>query len=207
MDLETVSRIQHGQMTANFERFKAHFGRAESNSFSIIYEGDRTLDLIAPSYDVFETWFNGIKFLLRKIREDRETTTADKRYLKSKWDAADANNDNSLTRREVIELVASMNINKPVSVIKSIFNSVDSDHSGSLNFHEFCVFMDMLRRRPELEFLWWTIICGEALENGGQSVWSTLASEDFNDAGNPNLALYFDSTQSNIEISKFITFW
>lgn len=152
VNLETVTRIQHGQMTANFERHKQTFGGASGNSFSLIYGDNRSLDLIAPSPEVFRTWFLGIKQVLQALREKRAKLSAYVRYLQAQWDAADADRSGTLTQSEVIDLVSKMNANRSKSVIKAMYKQVDIDNSGTLNFDEFCQFMNLLRQRSVSEF-------------------------------------------------------
>ena len=71
----------------------------------------------------------------------------DYRFLKVKWDEADTDKSGMLTRKEVLALVASMNVDRPTKVINRIFKEVDRDQSGTLNFEEFIQFMELLRNR------------------------------------------------------------
>lgn len=153
VDLESVDRIQHGQMTKNFERHADAFGQASGNSMSIIY-GNRSLDIIAPSPQVFRTWFVGLKQQLARIKERRANTSMYTRYLKSAWDAADVDRSGTLKKREVLELVQRLNVSQPRRKIINMYNQVDSDSNGVLSFDEFVKFMDLLQRRAEIEFLW-----------------------------------------------------
>mmetsp|Transcript_3543 Transcript_3543/g.5520 ORF Transcript_3543/g.5520 Transcript_3543/m.5520 type:complete len:288 (-) Transcript_3543:12-875(-) len=199
VDLEAVSRIQHGQMTANFERHRAVFGGASGNSFSLIYGDNRSLDLIAPSPEVFRVWFLGLKQVLQAIREERVNTSAYKRFLKAKWDTADSDGSGTLTKREVVELVASMNVNRPKNVIYAMYTQVDVDNSGTLTFEEFCDFIDLLRRRPEIEFLWCTI----AIQHNYNTPLRIPAnSEDISSEYSEAISL-----DSVISVEEFIAFW
>lgn len=147
VSLESVTRIQHGQMTASFERQKEQFGSAHGNSFSLIYSNDRSLDLIAPSPEVFRLWFVGLRQLLTDIKTEKMSTSNDKRFLKAKWDIADADGNGSLSKHEVVDLIVAMNINRPKKTIHAMYKKFDIDNSGTLSFKEFCALMDILRQR------------------------------------------------------------
>jgi hypothetical protein len=157
VDLESVTRIQHGQMTSNFARHTQTFGAASGNSFSLLYGDNRSLDLIAPSPEVFHTWYIGIKQILREIRNARENSTVRQRYLKAKWDQADADQSGTLAKSEVLELVQAMNISRSKKQILALYREVDTDGSNTLDFHEFIKFIDLLERRVDLQFIWTTL--------------------------------------------------
>jgi hypothetical protein len=146
VDLSSVSRIQHGQMTANFDKHKAMFGAASSTSFSLV-NSSRTLDLIAPSPEVFKVWYEGLKVVIRKIHEENAALSAEERFLKAAWDAADADGSGTLTKEEIMNAVAELNIDKPKGDIANIYKTVDVDGSGTLDFREFVRFIEILKKR------------------------------------------------------------
>ena len=145
--LEQVSRLQRGQKTVPFERLRRFFAEADSNSFSLIYGDDRSLDLCAPTPDIFNLWYCGLSACLKNIQNERQHMDVDYRFLKVKWDEADTDKSGMLTRKEVLALVASMNVDRPTKVINRIFKEVDRDQSGTLNFEEFIQFIELLRNR------------------------------------------------------------
>ena len=151
MDLEKVLRIMQGQNTFQFQRYSMTYGDASEKSFSIVYldeDGrENTLNLIAPSPDIFKLWHDGLKALVTKLKEQRENYSLDALFLKSLWDRADADHSGTLSSKEIIGLVASINVNLPNETIKTLFKKYDVDQSGTLDFTEFVEFMSYLRKR------------------------------------------------------------
>jgi len=162
--LEQAERVQAGQKTVPFERLKAFFGEAERNSFSIIYGNGRSLDLIAPTPEMYKIWYDGLQSCLKHIQDLHANMDMDRRFLKEKFDSASKKGD-TVTRKEVQKLVASMNIPITTKAIYKIFKDVDRDKNGTLTFEEFTEFMNQLRRRPELEVIW-DIMVTETSEEG-----------------------------------------
>lgn len=160
--MEKVVRIQHGQMTVAFQKLSSKFAQVKQNSFSVIYtnnNGEETsLDLIAPAPQVFQYWFDGLKIVLKKIRHLRESATLEERYYKAKFDAADEDGSGTLDSAEVVDIICSMNIEMSKDVIKKMIDEVDVDKNGTLDFDEFSQLLTTLRRRPELESLWITVV-------------------------------------------------
>lgn len=144
-------RIQHGQMTVPFQKVVAKFGSVKQNSFSVIYvngDGNETsLDLIAPTPDVFKFWYEGLRTILKKVRYMKENATVEERYYKLKFDAADADRSGSLDVSEVVEIIYGMNIEMNRDVIARMIKEVDADDNGTLDFEEFSQLLTTLRRR------------------------------------------------------------
>lgn len=144
-------RIMQGQNTFQFQRYSHIYGDASEKSFSIVYldeDGrEKTLNLIAPSPDIFRLWHDGIKALVDKLKEQRQNYSLDSLFLKSLWDRADADHNGTLNAKEIIGLVASINVNLPAETIKTLFKKYDVDQSGTLDFTEFVEFMSFLRKR------------------------------------------------------------
>lgn len=140
-----------GQNTFQFQRYSNIYGDANEKSFSIVYlnenNQERTLNLIAPSPDIFKLWFGGLKALVKKLQEQRLNYSLDALYLKSLWDRADGDHNGSLSTREVINLVASINVNLPNNKVKELYKKFDVDQNGILDFEEFVAFMGYLRKR------------------------------------------------------------
>jgi phosphatidylinositol phospholipase C delta len=151
VDLEKVVRVQVGQMTAPFVTHAKTFEGASDRSISVIYTDDigveTSLDLLAPNDHVFKYINRVIRKVVADLNEEKRTASVEKRYLKAKWEAADSDNNGYLTRREIIGIVSGMNINRTRAKIIEIFNAVDADASGELDFNEFQVFMQRVRRR------------------------------------------------------------
>jgi Ca2+-binding EF-hand superfamily protein len=68
-------------------------------------------------------------------------------FLKSLWDRADADHSGTLTIREVVQLVSSINVNLPSETIRAMYAQFDDDQNGMLDFVEFIEFMKFLRKR------------------------------------------------------------
>jgi hypothetical protein len=65
VSLSSISRIQYGQTTQSFERFKPIYGLAMTNSFSLLLQNHTSIDLIAPDSLTFELWWKGLHFLMK----------------------------------------------------------------------------------------------------------------------------------------------
>jgi hypothetical protein len=140
-----------GQTTPQFQRWVSIFEEAKDKSFSIVYttadNEERTLDVIAPSPDIYYTCFNGLNAKVKAFKEQRENYSLDNLYLKTLYDRADVNHDNSLSTNEVISIVATMNLNMPSNQIKAMITKFDVDKNGTFDFNEFVEFMGFLRKR------------------------------------------------------------
>lgn len=151
VDLEKVVRIMPGQNTFQFHRWTPIYGEAREKSFSIIYHNqeneERSLDVISPSGEVYNLWFGGLAFLVQELKQQRENSSEEALYLKSLFDRADADHNGTLTSREIINLISSVNINMPTSRIRELYNKFDTDNSGGLDFQEFVDFVGLLRQR------------------------------------------------------------
>lgn len=151
VDLEKVLRVMQGQNTFQFQRYSSIYGDASEKSFSIVYldkDGkENTLNLIAPSPDIFKLWHDGLKALVTKLKEQRQNYSLDSLFLKSLWDRADKDHSGTLNAKEIIGLVQSINVNLPNETVKALFKKYDVDQSGTLDFTEFVEFMSFLRKR------------------------------------------------------------
>lgn len=197
IDLEKVTRIMKGQTTFQFQRWASVYGEASDKSFSIVYHTadneERTLDMIAPSHDIFNLWFGGLSAIVRKLKEQRENFSLDALHLKSLWDRADADSNGTLTIREVVNLIASININMSSDKIRRMYKDFDEDQNGLLDFNEFIEFMNFLRKRPDIESIWMSLVRGERLPDA-----KTSLSIDFEQ---------FDGSSATITLDTFIRFW
>ena len=149
--MEKVLRIMKGQNTYQFTRYSHIYGEAAEKSFSIVYLNNDglevTLDLIAPSGDIFHLWVNGLDYLVKRLKEQRQNYSLDALYLKSIWERADTDHSGHLTFKEVIQLVSTINVSIEINQLKSLIKKFDFDHNGSFDFSEFVEFMSFLRKR------------------------------------------------------------
>ena len=164
-DLTRVRRIQLGQSTEQFERFDYIYGIAKDRSLSIIYLNEDSeevsLDLLAANEFICSYVHRCVKRAIIELEYERTHMSIEKRYLKAKWEEADEDRSGLLNRREIISIVGTMNIDRPRSTLYQLFEAVDIDASGQLDFNEFAEFMDRIRRRPELEYMWSQLIGGQ----------------------------------------------
>lgn len=157
IDMESVKRILKGQQSTRFQELRVSkiYPGAMSRSFSIVYgEDESSLDLIAPTVEDFRLWYKGLTKIVTDIAFSREYTKLDVVYLKSKFQFADKNNDGVLSKSEIFKLLHNINVNMSSSAIDVLFRKVDADGNGVLNFDEFTNFVQILRRRHDIEFLW-----------------------------------------------------
>ena len=140
-----------GQNTHQFQRLAADFGEATPKSFSILYlnaeSKEKTLDLIAPSLDIFKNWFESLQSIVDKLQDQRNNLSQDTLYLKGIWDRADVDHSGTLDAKELVQLVSSININLPASTITAMYTKFDLDGNGVMDFNEFLEFMAVLRKR------------------------------------------------------------
>lgn len=188
-----------GQNTYQFQRWASIYGAASEKSFSIVYlsidNEERSLDVIAPSPEVFKLWFGALSNLVKNLKLQRENFSPDALYLKSLWDRADADHSGTLTSREVVQLIASININMPSSNVRAMYKKFDLDGNGLLDFKEFMEFMAFLRKRSDVEAVW------TALVNDNIPSLKTAADP---------LAITadeFPTKDAVIGLSKFLDFW
>ena len=205
--MELVTRIQKGQVTSRFDKARARFGGSLSRSFSVMWGDNRSLDLIAPSADEFKLWFRGLNQVLRECALKRERTLLDVLYLRSRWDIADSDQNGTLNQSEIVALLEEMNATVTRKVMKAMFAKVDKDGNGVLDFNEFREFVALLRKRPDLEYLW-SLIVGKqkedpVLASGGRfSAISESASRDGSASVVPDSVL-----TSSVPLEDFIEFW
>ena len=113
----------------------------------------RSLDLAAPTEEIFKFWYNGLRCIMKHLEDIEKNVDVDRRFLKSKWDKADPKKTGTISRKDVLKLISSMHMNLPTAAISKAFKEVDRDKSNTLDFEEFCNFMNILRRRYRIIFL------------------------------------------------------
>jgi len=154
VDMSRVTRVQRGQHTVNFKYHRSKVLHCNKQSLSLMYGDDEHVDLIIESESDFDTWYLGLQKVVMTIQIANSRVNIEERFLQVKWDQADTDGNGSLSKREVMTLVDSMNIHMPRSRINSLYSSVDEDSSNSLNFEEFCQLMKKLTQRSEMIYIW-----------------------------------------------------
>lgn len=204
-DLSRVRRIQLGQSTEQFERFDYIYGIAKDRSLSIIYLNENSeevsLDLIAPNEFICNYVHRCVKRAILELEYERTHMSIEKRYLKVKWEEADEDRSGLLNRREIISIVGNMNIDRPRATLYHLFEQVDIDASGQLDFSEFTEFMDRIRRKPELEYIWSLLLSGQIDAILGAKGHIEIPEVFFNETKLP------DNLQEFLTDKKFMQFW
>ena len=162
-----ITRITKGQTTHAFQRMKKYYGYAANTSLTLEYRDERgrerTLNLMAANPEVFEYVVNCIGQVLKKQADKKAEQSLDSQYVEALWMRADKDKSGTLDKREIVGLIASMNVNMPRKTIETMFDKVDEDKSGDLAYDEFLRFVEMLRERKELKFFFSLVARGEVV--------------------------------------------
>ena len=103
--------------------------------------------MCAQSKSVFHTWYNTLVALVNKIKEDRQNVDLDKKYLRLMWNIADCDNSGDMTKKELVNMISSLRMHRPIEAITKCFDSVNKANKFTINFDEFMNVMELLRRR------------------------------------------------------------
>ena len=149
--LASARRMTPGQTTNAFrnkqESKKTTGTDFEERSFSIV-ANDRTLDLVAPSFEAAKVWMRAIELLLGKYQSDENTFKA---YIEMHWDRADTDRSGNLTCDEVRGVIQNMSINFDKAWFEKKFTEFDSNGDNSMDKDEFNQFARLLfSDRPEV---------------------------------------------------------
>lgn len=140
-----------GQNTFQFTRYSKIYGQASGKSMSIVYLNDEheeiSLNLIAPSADIYRLFVDGLGSLINKLKDQLDNYSLDALYLKSLWERADANHSGVLSTKEIVQIVSSINVSMDAGQLTQQINKYDVDDNGEFNFEEFVDFMSGLRKR------------------------------------------------------------
>ncbi len=100
------------------------------------------------------------------------------RVLKKEWEHADKDKSGTLTFKEVLRLLDSLNIKMKEKAIKMKFKvvtkktywkEVDKDQSKHLDFNEFKIFLNRLVVRKEIDELFHSLLSNKEKERGEMS--------------------------------------
>jgi len=155
---------------------------------------ESSLDLMLPNEEIFQYFYNALTLVLQIQRQEKKNTSIDDLYAKKCWEKADKDHSGSLSMNEVIEVVGYMNMNIPKDTVAKLFKKVDMNNSNQLQYDEFITFIDILRMRPDMEYVWSSIVKNEPLRSNQIDM----------------LPLTFESsplTKANITLDQLITFW
>jgi hypothetical protein len=201
IDMERVARINAGQTTPQFSKWESVYAKAANKSVTIVYTDsngqNKTLNLIAPSPEIYRLFHHGFNTVVEKFKDDRRHMSADTLLLKTLWDKADADHSGFLTQAEIIQLMGAANINKPASEIKKMIKRFDLDLSGTLDFAEFVEFMKFLQKRPDIEAIWTAIV-------NDVPIGPAITPLNIKDG---EFGLNTSASNAVISVKKFIKFW
>ena len=147
-----------------------------------------------PNEEMFQYLFNALTLVLQLQRAEKKNTSVDDLYAKKCWEKADRDNSGALTIEEVTNVVGFMNMNIPKPTVIKLFQKVDANSSGTLQFDEFITFIDILRMRPDMEYVWSCIVKNQPLRSQQIDM----------------LPLTFETSplvKANITFDQFINFW
>ncbi|GMH67817.1 hypothetical protein TL16_g04777, partial [Triparma laevis f. inornata] len=175
VDLTSVTRVTKGQSTIPFVRQASNLAVSSkaSQSFSIIYEdyagNETSLDLVCDTPTQFDTLFHEISELVKYHIVNKDSEDRVQRFCRRQWSMADLDGDGSLSFKEIEKLIQKLNIDLDRSYITKMFNEIDVDHSGTLDYLEFQALLDLLSKREDVYAIWCSLVTG-AIFNGHRSV-------------------------------------
>uniref|UniRef100_A0A6A7FWA2 Phosphoinositide phospholipase C n=1 Tax=Hirondellea gigas TaxID=1518452 RepID=A0A6A7FWA2_9CRUS len=171
VSLIDVAEVREGWKTDIFNKLSDHVEKAkkagdgvdpaldEARCFSIIHgnNGHETLDLMAETENERDVWTAGLKHLIetfRSLHQDRQYDL----WLRSKFAAADKDNNGALNIDEVVKLLYQLNLKLENKHVKKLFNdantnSVKRDGRQVLDAYEFTSFYHSLLKMPMVENL------------------------------------------------------
>eukprot|EP00611_Tribonema_gayanum_P002556 TRINITY_DN1190_c0_g1_i4.p1 TRINITY_DN1190_c0_g1~~TRINITY_DN1190_c0_g1_i4.p1 ORF type:complete len:704 (+),score=146.45 TRINITY_DN1190_c0_g1_i4:194-2305(+) len=153
VDLHRISRVQRGQTTHKFCRFRGKHAARTPLSFSVMYdEHVRSLDLVCDDGDDAQSLIG----LLEKLAAKSKTAFGehDTAFYLHHWRLSDKDQNGELSVDEVCDLVQRLNLQLSKKHIKAEISKVDANNDGVLQFDEFVELMRQLSDRRELGSLW-----------------------------------------------------
>lgn len=100
-------------------------------------------------------WLSGLYYIMDRIKMHESNDGARfTRMVKSEFARTDVNGSGSLDFQEVKEMLERLNIsNLPDAELMQLFNLIDLDRSGTIEYHEFQNLITILYEKPELKSL------------------------------------------------------
>jgi hypothetical protein len=155
--LYTALRVQAGQHTTVFNRFKDRYKPLDHLSFSLIYGPNRSIDICCPDQASFDLWFKGLQELIAKGKLRQATQSLidpEMYYMKEEYERADLDGDGCLDEAEIFGLLKHLNYDKSQAYMRLIFRTADVDGNKKIDFEEFKVMLTALRHREDIDILW-----------------------------------------------------
>ncbi|KAJ3033547.1 1-phosphatidylinositol 4,5-bisphosphate phosphodiesterase delta-4 [Rhizophlyctis rosea] len=158
VDLHSIREIRLGQNTKAFDA-QGKRNDLENRSFSVIYVVDgeyKSLNLVAPSREIYELWVSGLYMLMSQQTPDDEPGRLNSsltNWLRKQWQEVDHKNVGKLDLDDVTTLFRKLNIKLSKSEIKSAFKNANINRLGMISFPAFERLHGVLRFRPEISEL------------------------------------------------------
>eukprot|EP01083_Nonionella_stella_P063951 166235_1 len=155
ISMADVSRIQKGASTEAFQKQRSNNEerrhKQSARSFSVVISSrpGGSLNIECSSEEQRDGWVAALQWCADKM----SSNDPDIAYLRSEWNRADTDHSGSLSLKEVRSLLKRLNIVVPKAIAANMFDSVDVDDSGDLNFAEFVRLRAKLLNRPEFDAL------------------------------------------------------
>eukprot|EP00051_Salpingoeca_urceolata_P000860 m.36692 g.36692 ORF g.36692 m.36692 type:complete len:1137 (+) comp11042_c0_seq1:205-3615(+) len=159
VDIAHITGIRTGFRTANFQSLDTP-DISHGQCFSLLLQGNSTLDLIAEYENTRNMWVLGLRSLIKKT----ETSTFESRrdqFMRRLFHDADVNQDGELSFKEVTALLKNVNANLMAKQIKErmlLFVEVEDGkapdiENGGLNYEGFVKFYKSINTRQGIFFL------------------------------------------------------
>ena len=189
IDIGEIDRIQRGQSTQKFEKAAKKLPMLEravssdgstsvaldpERSFSIIFRGAHTLDLMAPSYDLRTKVCDALDRILRTYEQSKTRVANDVLLLRYAWLQFGHTSDSQVPASALAQIVALMNF-KPKEFYESYekFGKVTGldkrQRRRGLSFEQSAAFLHYLRRNSWMVkpvTVIWNELFGEIMNNG-----------------------------------------
>jgi phosphatidylinositol phospholipase C delta len=164
VNLESIREVRTGAAASSYRTSMSISASHEPRWISIIYQTEgvyKAVHLIALSDTSFQRWTK----TLSAVQNERKMLMSgidmlDQRqqlWLRQHWKAADSSQDSRLSFTEVIKLCRRLGILSNGKDLLSRFQQADTKGKGYLNFEDFQSFVNLLKRRIDIEalFLQW----------------------------------------------------
>ncbi|CAG8546710.1 16603_t:CDS:10 [Dentiscutata erythropus] len=160
VNIESIEELRVGDAIRVYrEHFKLNVD-IESRWFTIIYVDFgkyKALHLVAPTLELFNIWVDTLKKLyLHRRNMIGGLNHLKKRHslwLKQYWKKADRNGDSRLGFDEVANLCHHLNIHTSNTLLRTKFDEADQNKDGWLDFTDFQRFVELIKKRDELDKL------------------------------------------------------
>ncbi|CAJ0936194.1 unnamed protein product, partial [Mesorhabditis belari] len=158
VEISDILEVRPGYRTDIFmkasrkEKFRT--AAPEDVCFSVILTHTKflrkSIDFVAPSKEVRDTWINALTFLVNAEKAQRAQFN-EKQWLLKQFHRCDLNRNGILSFDEIWELLNELNLELSKDYAKSVFKKADViKKDGCLNEEEFLKFFEILTERPDL---------------------------------------------------------